>query len=804
VLRRTPAFTLTAVLSLALGVGANTAVFSLADELLLRPLPVSRPERLYFVDNMGGKSDGSNGPPFPCYELMRDTARSFSGLAMFSPQSLRAGIDGADERVRAQYASGNYFDVLGVHALYGRTFTPDDDRRGGGVDGPVAVIGYDFWKTRFAADPAVVGKRIQIAGKTTTIVGVTPAEFFGLTVGAPVDLTVPVTLSDTDLARPRLWWFSVVGRLNDGASVGAARAELDTVFRSFMTSTFGHPPKPDDVFNRIELVPAERGLDTIRRQFSSPLAIVMTIVALVLLTGCANVASLVLARATARETEMAVRVAIGAGRGRLVRQLLTEGLVLAVLGALAGLVVSSLGVAVILRMAASTREPIVLAPSLDGRVLTFTAGVALLTGLLCSLAPAFSTAGAARGQAAGRVTSRLRTRRLGRSLVVVQITLSLVLLCGAGLFVRTLRNLEDSDAGFRSAGVLTIPVEAVLTSPPPGADEQAAKARVGRTWRELADRAGRLPGVSSAAVSVLAPMSGRDRGVNLDVVGAPPLPEEQRGIRLNHVSPGYFETLGVQVLAGRTFLEADRKTVVLAKTAARTYFGEASPIGRFVEFGNPAYGRYQVVGVVEDTRYESLREEPARVVYLPIDAPIDAIRGVFLTLRTTADAGSIAAAVREDARQSLSEGFVGTPRTLDDEVNGSLLQERLVAMLSTVFGVLALALASIGIYGLLSYTVARRTREFGVRMALGATRRELIWIVLRETVFLAGPAVACGLSLVAALGRYVRTALFDVSPTDPTAIGSAVVLLLSVGLAAACLPARRAGAIEPVRALRED
>ena len=607
---QSPGFTLVALLSLGVGIGANTAIFSLVDEVLLKSLPVSQPDRLYFVDNTGGKSDGRSGPPYPCYELLRDTTHTFSGLAMFNADFMRVAIDGVDERVRAQYASGNYFDVLGVPAFYGRTLTPADDLPGGqgGPDGPVVVISYAYWQKRFGGNPQALGKRIGVTTnrgtRTVTIVGVTPPSFFGMTVGEPIDLTLPVTLSNANLAQPKSWWFSVVGRLANGASVDAARSELDAVFRTFMTSTFGHPPTPGDNFNRIELVPANRGLHEIRRQFAAPLAIVMAVVSLVLAIGCANVANLLLARANARDTEMAVRAAIGAGRGRLMRQLLTEGLVLSGLGAVCGLLFAKWGSTVLVRMVGGTPQQIALTPALDGRVLAFATAIALATGILCSLAPAVATTRVARANAAGAGHISLRRfRGFGQALVVVQVALSLVLLCGAALFVRTLQNLDHADAGFRPADVLTVPVEAVLTNPPAGVDPEVAKARIGRIWQELADRAGQIPGVQVSAAATLVPMSGRDRGVNLNVVGAPALTDDQRYVRLNHVNPTYFDALKVRVIAGRVFVDTDAKAVVLGHTAARTYFGDSSPIGRFVDFGNPTYGQFEVVGVVEDTQY---------------------------------------------------------------------------------------------------------------------------------------------------------------------------------------------------------
>lgn len=810
-LRRSPGFTVAAVLSLALGIGANVAIFSLVDEVLLASMPVDHPNRLFFVDNSGGKSEGGNGPPYPCYELMRDRTRQLSGLAMFAANDLRVTIDGSEELVHAQYASGNYFDVLGVRAARGRVLTAADDVRGGGggPDGPVVVISDRFWKRRFGASPSAIGAHVQIGGRTMTIVGVTPPEFFGLTVGASVDLTVPVTASDANLSDPGSWWFSVVGRLADGASVDAARAELDAVFRAFMTSTNGKPPQPGDYFSGIVLVPASRGLHEIRRRLSTPLAVVMAIVALVLVVGCANVANLLLARASAREQEMALRLAIGAGRGRLVRQLLTEGLVLGALAGVSGFGVAKLGAAALVHMVADTRRQIALAPRLDGRVLLFAAAVAVMTGVLCSLTPAlmFARRTHAATGGPGRLSASRLQRRMSQVLVVVQVAVSLVLLGGSVLFVRTLRNLETADAGFHSAGVLTMPIQTTLPrEPPPGVDRDAAIAQIGAMWQELVTRTSRLPGVQDVAAATLLPMGGHDRGVNMAVVGAGLAPaDDGRGVRLNQVTPSYFATLGVRVLDGRVFqaTDGDARLVVLGQTAARAYFGDASAVGRSVTFnGRPT--PFDVIGVVEDTQYETLRDEPARLVYLPISRPLDAIGSLFLAVRTTGAAGPIAAAVRDDVRRSIPQGFVGAPATLTWLVQSSLLQERLVSLLSIAFGALAALLAGVGLYGLLSYAVVRRTREFGVRMAVGAPRSSIVWLVLREIAGLLAIAFGAGALVIAELGRYVQALLYQVTPADPLAMGTAIVLLAAVALTAAFVPAWRASAIEPMTALRQE
>jgi predicted permease len=812
-LHRSPAFAAVALLSLGLGIGANTAIFSLVDTVMLKSLPVDDPERLFFIDNSGGKSGGNSGPPYPCFEILRDHNRYLSGLAAFNENRFKVTIDGNPEQVRGQYASGSYFDVLGVRAVQGRLLTPADDSElgRGGPSGAVAVISDGFWRRRFGADPAVLGKNIQVGTHWVTIVGVTPPGFFGLQVGSPIDITIPMMLAGRLPLAKQLWWMSVVGRLKPDATVEQARADLESMFDAYMVE-IGTPRERRGYFSGIELVPAARGLNALRSRFSQPLLIVMAIVGIVLLIGCANVANLLLARASARQNEMSVRLAIGAGRGRLIRQLLTEGAVLASLGAIAGLFFASWGVSFLAGLFARGGHGILLNPQLDQRVLVFTAGVATFGALLFSLAPALhATRVDAAKPAGGGIASLAKPRvRLGQALVVTQVMLSVALLCCAALFLRTLHNLNVVDAGFHREGVLTAQVEATLpartaslTTPE---EFRLEYARAGAMWENFIGRVSTLPGITSAAVTTLSPLTGRDRGVLVSISGRA-LSEQERGIHINQVTAGYFEAMGIPILAGRSFTHSDRSgslpVAILNHTAARAYFGNENPIGKKVTFpGHRVKGEYEIVGVARDMRYVNLRTADERMAYLPIEQSLEALNNVMIAVRGRGDVTRLVPTIHKVATEVVPGGFVTRIATIDEEVRASLVGERLLSILATFFGGLALALACLGLYGVMAYGVVRRTREIAIRIAIGARQEWVIWMVVRETVVLVAVGVMLGGIATLIAGQFIRSQLFGVSPGDPLAISAAILLLLAVAGVAGYLPARRATRIEPVIVLR--
>jgi predicted permease len=811
-LRRSPAFTLVALLSLGLGIGANTAIFSLVDTVLVKTLPVDDPQRLFFVDNSGGKSGGSSGPPYPCFERLRDHNRFLSGIAAFNQRRFKVSIDGVPERVRGQYASGTYFDVLGVRATHGRVLTPADDSEPGrgGPHGAVAVISDGFWTRRFGRDPAVLGKNVQVGTQWVTIVGVTPPGFLGLQAGAPLDITLPMMLVEQGLQSKQSWWLSVIGRLAPGATVEQARADLEALWDGYLTEV-GMPRDKRGYFSGIALVPAARGANELRQTYSEPLMIVMAIVGVVLLIGCANVANLLLARATARQNEMAVRLAIGASRGRLIRQLLTEGVVLVSLGAGAGLLFARWGASFLVAVLAGPVERVVLEPHFDLRVLGFTAGVSVATALLFSLAPALR---ATRVDAAkpGQ-TGATAHNRLGRTLVVVQVTLSVLLLCGAALFLRTLHNLNRVPSGFDRDGVLTIQVEATVPGrtvrPKTPAEFRSDHARLGAIWSGFIERVREVPGVSSAAVAAMNPLSGWYRGVGIAIHGPVQGPEKGRGISINQVSDGYFETTGIRLLAGRLFTRRDRagslRVAILNETAARAFFGAETPLGRKVNFpGQYVEDEFEIVGVVADTRYRDLRTPDGRMAYLPLEQAIDPITSAAVAVRGPGDVTRLAPSIRAIVTETVPGGFVTGITTMEQNVEMSLVRERMLALLATFFAALALILACIGLYGVMAYRVARLTREIGIRIAVGASQQTVVWMMVRETLLLVTIGAALGTLASLAANRYIAGQLFGVTPHDPVAIVVALSVLGIVTMVAGYVPARQASRIDPVRALRAE
>jgi predicted permease len=800
-IRRSPGFAAIAVLSLALGIGANTAIFGVYDAVMLRLLPVRDPNRLVFVQ-MAGKS-GHDGPPYPLFELIRDQATSFEAVGAFSPSDMELTVDRGREMARGVWVSGNFYEMLGVRPLMGRGLTASDDR----IDGAAAVISRAYWHQRFGGDPAILGRTISVHGHGVAVVGVMPTEIMTLMPGYPVDIAVPIMLSDPVKLRDRTaLWLLAAARLKPGAEIEHARAEAETLFRAYMADVQISPEVRRRLFDHMDIAPAAKGLSGLRGQFSRPLTALMILAGLVFLAACVNMTNLMLARAAARQRDFAVRLAIGAGWWRLVRQSATEALVLAGAGAMLGIALARAGQMALAAFFAERNNAIVLDLALNARVLLFTLSLGVLSALAVGIAPALRAArldpteglhGGSRGVAGNRFSIAL-----ARGLVIVQVALSMVLLAGAGLFIRSLRQLESVDLGFVREGILTM--EVAPEQRMYGSSEWLAM------QADILERVRQIPGVQSAGWTTANPLSGRGRGAAIEVRGFVPRADADRFIHLAAVSPAYFDTLGVPMLLGRRFTTGDHggapKVAILNETAARLYFQNANPIGRKVRFTNYRTRDllYEVVGVVRDSIHDNMRESASRFIYLPIPQYVEPIKRLALAARCSGDAIALAAPVRRQIQGVRAPLFILNFSTMEKHIEQTLLRERLVATLSTAFGTVALALASIGLYGILAYAVTRRTNEIGIRMALGATRSGVVLMILREGFALAGGGILIGVPVALAIGQVAKALLYSVEPFDPFALVSAALLLLALAGVAAVLPGRRASLLDPSTALRRE
>jgi predicted permease len=819
-LRKSPLFASIAVLSLALGIGANTAIFTLVDQLILQLLPVSHPEELVLLTAHGshyGSNTGGNALAYPMYQDIRDRNQVFQSMFCRSMMFFSLNADGRTEIVTGELVSGNYFPVLGVGAAVGRVFTAADDLNQGGH--PQAVLSYGFWKSRFAGDPGVVGRRIVLNGYPMTIVGVSRAGFDGVEPGFAPQIRVPMMMKNVltpgnwyNLNDRRSRFAQVFGRLKPGMTLEGAKAGLQPLFHQILEMEVQQKPfaraSPDtkQAFLKMwmDVLPAAKGRSDLRRQFSNPLLALMAIVGLVLLIACSNVANLLIARSTARRKETAVRHAIGASRGRLIGQLLTECVLLAAMGGVLGVGIGAAMDAGLVRFLPAGVVSMNINSTPDGRALLFTAGVSLLTALIFGLVPALQStrpelAGTLKDQA-GAVVGGTAVR-LRKGLVVAQVALSLLLLVGAGLFVGSLRNLRGLNPGFDTGNLITFAVDPTLNKYPP---ERSLE-----FFRRLLERLDALPGVTSSALSVMPVLDDNDWENSITVEGYSATHGEAIDPHMQFASPGYFDTLRIPVLLGRDFTPRDVKGApkvgIINEKFAKKYFPNESPLGRHVGQGGDPGTKLdiEIIGVVRDTRYENLRTEVPYELYLPY-RQMNFVDGMHAYVRTRSDPAAFAPVLRQTVREVDSSVPVVEMRTLDEQVDKALLTERMLATLSTIFGLLATLLAAIGLYGVMAYTVARRTREIGIRMALGAGRPMVVWLVMREVLTLAGVGIAIGLPTAWLLSRLVEAQLFGIRPADPAVMLFAAVGIASVAAISGYLPARRATAIDPMRALRWD
>jgi predicted permease len=781
-LRKNPSFAATAILSLALGIGGNAAIFTAVNAVLLKMLPVRDPRQLALLRPV----------PYPAYELLRDQNSVFSSMLACAGISL-AGSAGP---IDGQLVSGSYFETLGVSAALGRGLTTADDLPSAT---PAAVISYGYWQNRFAANPRALGQSISLNGIAFTIIGIAPPGFFGLELGNRPDVYVPLNLEPrlrpgSDALRARLrWWVTTMGRLRPGVSERQAQADLDRIFPEFLRATVANVPLGGSenrtaafLRERVVLEPGSKGLSKLRKQYAHPLLVLMGVVGLVLLIACANLANLLLSRSVAREREIALRIAVGAGRGRVIRQLLTESIALAALGGAAGLALAHWGI----RLLPS------LDLRLDLRVVLFTASLSLLTGIVFSVLPALRASQIEIVPALKQV-GRTPPLAAGRFLAVFQVALSIVLLVGAGLFVRTFQNLASVDFGFARS-------HTVLFSVNPGGSAFTG-ARLQNLYGELAARLAALPGVLSVSFSQASPLGGNDSTTTISEFGSTPAVHENSHAHRNIVSPGFFGTLGIHLLAGRDFTERDREmapnAAIVNETFARQFFGSRKPLGKTLGYGaGQRSGPVTIVGVVADSKYNDPREQCIPMVFLPY-RQFPSIAGMTFELRTTSEPSALERSIRGQVGRDLT---IANITTIDRQIDESLRPERMIATLVSLFGLVALLLAAVGLFGVVNYSVARRTNEIGIRMAIGARPREMLQMVLREAVWLVVCGLAVGIPTALAAGRLTGSLLFGVTATDPYTLAAAIAVLLTAALIAAFLPAYRASRVDPLIALRHE
>lgn len=817
-LRLNPGFAVVSILSLALGIGANTAIFQLLDAVRLRTLPVRDPRRLAEVrvaPTPDGRTGGFSGHTpqltFALWEQIRDQQKAFSSIAAWSENSANLNRGGEVRYAEVLWVSGGFFDTLALRPALGRLLSATDDRRGCGSPG--VVLSDSFWRREFGAVESVLGKKVSLEGHPFEIIGVTPRSFFGVEVGRGFDVALPLC-AEPLLAgeKPRIddgqaWWLGSIGRLKPGWGLAQASAQLAAISPSVFEATLPAQYDPVDgkhyLHFQLEALPAATGVSSLRRRYEAPLWVLLATSGFVLLIACANLANLIVARATARHREMAVRLALGASRSRLIRQLLVENLLLALVGAVcgAGLAQALSRSLVSFLRTQGTRWSLDLAP--DGHVLAFTAALAALTCVFFGLAPAIQAARTSPGEAmksAGRGMTTGRQRlNVRRALVVTQVALSLVLLVGALLFVRTLRNLQSVDAGFHRDRILVTDVD---LSPLKIPSERRVLFK-----RELLARLEAIPGVTSAAATKIVPVSGD--GWN-EYVNIPGSATRRKIANFNRVSPGYFRTLGTPLLAGRDFGQTDTisspAVAIVTETFARKFLQGSSPLGRSLaviqQEGRPDR-LYQIVGLVRDTKYADLREDFSPIVFLPEAQDEEPDLSLKVVLRSREPAAELIASVKRAVSEA-SPAIVLEFRVFETMIRESLVRERLMATLSGFFGFLAAVLAMIGLYGVISYTVEMRRGEIGVRMALGASRRDVLVMVLGEAVTLLVIGLAIGVVLALVAGGAARALLFGLQPGDPFTMAAAVVSLAAVAVAASLLPARRAATLDPMLALRDE
>jgi predicted permease len=822
-LRRSPVFTAVAVLSLALGIGANTSIFSLLSQVMFRLLPVAEPERLVVFHTEGqreGTSSSDNHEAvfsYPMYRDLRDRSEVFEGVIARSSAPVSFSSGGQTERARAELVSGNFFEVLGLRAALGRVFTPEDDRLPGAH--PVIVLSYGYWKRRFGGSPEILNQKVNVNGHPMVVIGVAPLGFRGVLSGDTPDLIVPIMMKREvtpgwDGFDDREYhWLSMFARLKRGVSTQQAEAAMQVLYRAASEEDiarmkhhrFDQRDRERYLSQKLELLPAAQGINPLRDDWETALLALMAMVGLVLLIACSNVANLMLARANGRQKEIAIRLAMGASRTAIVRQLVVESLIIAVAGGVLGLIVTNWTTALLLRLLPDDATGGWLAASLDWRTLGFCAALAIGTGILFGLAPAIGSTrldlAPALKEQSGSAAAGGAQAWLRKLFIMAQVALSLMLLVGAGLFGRSLFNLMTEDPGFHAEKLLRFSVDPGLN----GYDNPRGRA----FYRDLQQRLAGLPGARSVGGAFLGPFGHGRRASNITVEGYRAKEDEYVGASEDALTPDYFRTMGIPLLAGREFTERDGasapKVVIVNEAFVKRYAGAGNLLGRHLAFGAGTKIKldWEIVGIVRDTKYSNLREQADPFIYVS-NAQQGTLERMTFFVRAARDEGSLGPEIRSLVRNMDANLPVFDMNLMEVQIADSIYRDRLIAILASAFGALATLLAAIGLYGVVAFNVARRTAEMGLRMALGALPTDVLGLVMTEVGQLVAVGAVVGLTAAVALSRFVESQLFGMKANDPLVFSTAtVVLALSAGLAG-YIPARRAARIDPIKALRYE